>query len=200
MKGFQVVYFFFRWFPKEKNHMNIQKGHFDSQPKKIQRKGGVFSNGLDCNRRMSSPSSSSWHLSLVQVAWGYNHLTGGLRRWVKRCHLFGEGFGHSQCVFCAFDFFFASQWMFLPSNLFFIKDSACFEWIFSALLDIGHHLSLLILIDCLTNPPWHTFLTEIAYHRKTFLGTPVTFTTFFRRIFIVVFAGHLQGSLWNLWN
>ena len=74
---------------------------------------------------------------------------------------------------------FFSRWCFLASYLFLIKDSACFEWIFSALLDIGHHLSLLMLIGCLTNPSWHTFLTEIAYHRKAFFckGTPVNFIT-----------------------
>ena len=136
---------------------------------------------------------------------GEPHLTGEIEEVVKRCHLCWrfEGFGHSQCVFCAFEnCFFASRWMFLASNLFLIKDSACFERIFIALLDIGHHLSLLMLIDCLTNPPWHTFLTEIAYHQKAFFckGTPVNFITFFRRIFFVVFTGHLQGSLWNLWN
>ena len=182
--------------------MNIQKGHCDSQPKKIQRKGGVFPMAWIATAGCHHPSSSSWHLSLVQVAWGYNHLTGGLRRWVKRCHLFGEGFGHSQCVFCAFDFFFASRWMFLPSNLFFIKDSACFEWIFFCAL--GHRTPPFAsyVSRLFTQPALTYFLNRNSLSSKSFFckGTPVIFTTFFRKIFIVVFTGHLQGSLWSLWN
>lgn len=155
--------------------------------------------------RMSSPSSSSWHLSHVQVARGTSPHRGnwGGGKTLSPLLKVWRFWTLSMCFLCIWKlFFFASRWMFLASNLFLIKDSACFERIFIALLDIGHHLSLLMLIDCLTNPPWHTFLTEIAYHQEAFFckGTPVNFITFFRRIFFVVFTGHLQGSLWNLWN